>query len=152
MPDLVTDVARRRAAILAEALGETVAELRLIEPGDLVRYIRAGQWANIADLLHSSAELSFEEGALSFACAAAVSQDRAGDASIALEMEFQGGGLSAFFTLFLERDGGLVALRRVWFPNEPESPAAGTAALARAVADARLGHGTAAPLPTPPWR
>ena len=140
MDNLVTDVARQRAAILADALGDTVAELRLIDPGDIIAYIRAGQWANIADLVDSSAELSFQEGALTFACAADFALDWASGPSIALEMEFQGNAISASFTLVLERDAGLVSLRRVWFPSEPEDSTQGTQALAQAVAEARLGQ------------
>ncbi len=145
MPDLITDVARQRAAILAAALGETVAELRLIDPGDIIGYIRAGQWANIADLVHSSAELYFQEDALTFACGADYALDWESCPSIALEMEFQGSAVSAFFTLVLERHEGLVALRRVWFPIEPTSAAQGTLALASALTDARLGNGTFSP-------
>ena len=148
MPDFVTDNARHRAAILAEALGETVAELRLIEAADIIGDIRAARWANIADLLQSSAELYFKDGILVFSCAAAYAFDRANCPSIALEMEFQGAAVSAFFTLFLDRDEGVVALRHVWFATEPDSPAEGTRALARAVAAARSPHRSIAPLAT----
>ena len=141
MDNLVTDVARQRAAILADALGETVAELRLIDPGDIIAYIRAGQWANIADLVDSSAELSFQEGALTFACAADFALDWASGPSIALELEFQGHGISAFFSLVLERNSGSISLRNVWFPSDPANAAQGTLALAQAVTDMRLGHG-----------
>ena len=151
MNNLVTDVGRQRAAILAEALGDTVAELRLIDPGDIIGYVRAGQWANIADLVQSSAELYLREGALTFACGAEFALGWGSMPSIALEMEFQGNAISAFFTLFLDRDDGMVALRGVWFPIEPESAAAGTAALAQAVAAARLvGHGSMPPLAARP--
>ena len=146
MPDLITDIARQRAAILAAALGETVAELRLIEPGDIIGYIRAGQWANIADLVDSSAELYFEEGALTFACAADYALDWESSPSISLEFEFQGNSISAFFTLVLDRHEGLVSLRRVWFPVEPEDASQGTQALAAALTDARLGQGSLSPL------
>ena len=148
MPDLVTDGARQYTAILADALGETVAELRLIDPGDMIGDIRAGRWANIADLVHSSAELYFEEGALTFACAADFALDWATSPSIALEMEFQGAGISALFTLFLDRVEGMVALRHIWFPVEPRSAAEGIQALAQAVAHARSHHASIAPLAT----
>lgn len=151
MDNLVTDVARQRAAILADALGDTVAELRLIDPGDIIAYIRAGQWANIADLVESAAELSFQEGALIFACAADYALDWASSPSIMLEMEFQRHAISAFFTLVLDRDAGLVSLRRVWFPTEPDSAAQGTLALAEAVTDARLGRGSLASAATGRW-
>lgn len=148
MLDPVTDDACRRAALLATALGETVAELRLIEPGDLIGYIRAGQWANIGDLVQSSAEMYFREGALAFACMADFVLDWASCPSVALEMEFQSPAVSVFFTLFLDRDDGTVALRRVWFPAAPVDAAAGTRCLAEALADARVSYGTIAPLAT----
>lgn len=151
MDNLVTDLARQRAAILADALDDTVAELRLIDPGDIIAYIRAGQWANIADLVNSSAELSFREGAMTFACAADFALDWASSPSIALEMEFQGHAISAFFTLVLDRDAGMVSLRRVWFPIEPDDAAQGTLALALAVADARLGRGSLLPTVARQW-
>ncbi len=146
MDNLVTDLARQRAAILADALDDTVAELRLIDPGDIIAYIRAGQWANIADLVNSSAELFFEEGALTFACAADYALDWDSSPSISLELEFQGSSISAFFTLVLDRREGVVSLRRVWFPIEPEDASQGTQALAAALADARLGQGSFSPL------
>lgn len=147
MPHLVTDVARHRATILAKALVETVSDLRLIEPSDIIGHIRRRRWAAIADLVHSSAELYFREGALTFACAADFPLDWVSNPSVALEMEFQGDSISAFFTLFLERHEGVVALRHVWFAREPTTLIEGTAALADAIADARLGHGSIAPLP-----
>ena len=101
--------------------------------------------------MDSSAELSFREGAVTFACAADFALDWASSPSITLEMEFQGHAISAFFTLVLERDAGLVSLRRVWFPIEPDNAAQGTLALAMAVADARLGRGSLPPAAARRW-
>ena len=137
MHSTVTDVDRQRAALLADALSGMVAELRLIEPGDMIGYIRSGQWANIADLVQSSAELHFEEGALTFGGTADFAVDWGTPPSISLDLEFQWHALSAFFTLFLDRFDGLVELKSVWYPHEPDSTNAGTAALAKAVRSAR---------------
>lgn len=139
MYSTVSDVDRQRAALLASALSEVVAELRLIEPGEIIGYISTGQWANIADLVQSSAELHFEEGALTFGGTADFSVDWATSPSISLDMEFQWHALSAFFTIFLDRYDGLIELKLVWYPNEPENANAGTAALAKAVRSARRG-------------
>ena len=69
---VLADHATRRTTLLADALRETVAELRLIEAVDMIAYVRTGQWANIADLVQSSSEMSFADGSLVFACAADV--------------------------------------------------------------------------------
>ncbi len=148
MLDPVTDDACRRAALLATALGETLAELRLIEPGDLIGYIRAGHWAVIGDLVQSSAEMYLRKGALDFTCMADFMLDWSSCPSVALEMEFQDPAVSVFFTLFLDRDDGAVALRRVWFPTTPVDAAEGTRWLAEALADARVSYGSIAPLAT----
>lgn len=138
MQQSVLDSSRERAELLANALRDTVAELRLIDPGDLIGYIRSKQWANIADLVQSSSELFFREGTLTFGCTADFSVDWATPPTIALDMEFQSNAVSAFFTLFLERVESLVELKTVWFATQPESAEDGTALLVRAIADARL--------------
>ena len=143
MHDLITDVDRERAAILADALSDTVAELRLIDPGDLIGHIRAGQWAAIADLVQSASDLTLREGCLIFSCSADFKLDWATTPLIALEMELQVEAISAFFTLYLDRGDGMVAMRHVRFPVDPASPQEGTAALAQAVAEARLHYGSA---------
>lgn len=137
MPDLDTSVAMERAAIVAEALDAFVADLRLVDPGDIIGYIRAAQWANIADLVQSSAELSFRDDALLFGCGADFTLDWTSAPSIALDMEFRGDAISAFFTLHIHRVETTVALQHVWFAIEPDTAGAGTQALATAMARAR---------------
>lgn len=136
MPDLATIVANQRAGLLAEVLHGTVEELRLIDPGDIIGYIRAGQWANIADLVQSSAELSFRDDTLLFGCSADFTLDWSSAPDIALDMEFRGDGVSAFFTLLLGQTDATVALHHVWFALEPPTAAAGTAVFSAALARA----------------
>ena len=124
--------------MLANALGDTVAELGLIDLGDMIAYIRAGQWANIADLVQSSTELSFVEGTLCFACSADVEVEWGKPTSISLAMEFQVSEVSAFFTLKLGDLGSTVDIKHVWFASTPETEAAATAIFARALESASL--------------
>lgn len=146
MRNAIADHALTRSAILAEALCETVAELRLIEAGDMIAYMRTNRWANIADLVQSSTELSFAEGTLSFACSGEFQVSWAKGASISLDMEFQGDAVTAFFTLTLGPAESLVEIKNVWFATIPADEEKGTRMFARAVAEARL---SSAPSPRP---
>jgi hypothetical protein len=126
-----------RSEILADALDETIAELRLIDAGDMITYIRAGQWANISDLVQSSAELSFEDGAVSFAYAGDYAISWGEAPSIALDMEFQTSELTAFFTLTIGPSESAVRIKNVMFTTAPADQEAATRAFAHALAAAR---------------
>jgi hypothetical protein len=126
-----------RSEILADALRETIAELRLIDPADMVTYIRTGQWANIADLVQSSAELSFQDGAVSFACSGDYALSWGETPSIALDLEFQTNELTAFFTLTIGADDTTVRLRDVLFTASYRDPREATRAFATALGIAR---------------
>lgn len=128
---------RTRSELIAEALGETVAELRLIDAADLISYIRAGQWANIADLVQSSAELSFEDGALTFACAGDFEVSWGHPPSLSLDLEFQHGGTTAFFALMLGPNDSRIVVKAIWFASAPRDEADGTRTLAFALAAAQ---------------
>ncbi len=132
------DVAVTRARILADALAEVVDELRLIEPGDLIAYVRGGHWATIADLVESATELFFRAGALTFSCSAAFDVGWSSPPSISLDMEFQAGAVAAFFTLVLGAPDSVLDLNAVWFASPRDDEAAATAEFASAVAEARL--------------
>ena len=124
--------------MLAEALEDVVAELRLIDVGDMIGYIRDHKWATIADLVQSSTELSFLDGTLSFACMADFTVEWATTPAISLEFEFQTAIVSAFFTLLLKQRESAIDLKRVWFSQRQASEASGTRLFARALAGARL--------------
>lgn len=138
MRDVVLSQTASRAALLADALVETVEELRLIEPGDMIGYIRGCKWATIADLVQSSAELSFRDGTLSFACMADFQVGWATPPSISLDLEFQTKAVSIFFTLLLGRRDSTVEIRNVWFATTPRDEEDGTRVLAREIAKARI--------------
>lgn len=147
MPDAVLSQTAHRAAILAQALAETVEELRLIDPGDMIGYIRGAKWASLADLVQSSSELSLREGTLSFACTADFQVGWATPPSISLDLEFQTEAVSVFFTLLLGRRESTVEIREVWFASVPADEAEGTRVISRELAGARLPR----PPGTWPW-
>lgn len=133
-----------RSEILADALGDTIAELRLIDAGDMITYIRAGQWANISDLVQSSAELSFKDGTVSFAFAGDYAMSWGEAPSVALDMEFQTNEMTAFFTLTIGPSESAVRIKDVLFAAAPVDQHAATRAFARALdaarRDAKIGH------------
>ena len=137
MRNMIADHDSTRTAILADALRGTVAELRLIEAADMVAYMRTGRWANIADLVQSSAELFFADGSIAFAYSGDFSVGWSEPISISLDMEFQYADVTTFFSLTLASDETLVEIKKVWFPTMPPDAAAGTLLFAAAVAAAR---------------
>ncbi len=133
-----------RSDLIADALWATIADLRLVDAADLIAYIRAEQWANIADLVASSAELSFKEGVLSFGCAADFALGWDKTPSVGIELEFQNAALSAFFTLTLGRHHSAVELKTLWFAVEPVDAAESTRLLKEALDEARVETNAAA--------
>ncbi len=127
-----------RARLLADALADVVDEIRLIEPGDMIAYVHGRHWATIADLVESSTELFFREGALTFGCSATVDVGWAFPPTISLDMEFQGDAVTAFFTLVLGAHDSIIDLNALWFDTPREDEATATAELAKALAGARL--------------
>jgi hypothetical protein len=126
-----------RCEILADALDETIAELRLIDASDMIAYIRAGQWANISDLVQSSAELSFEDGVVSFGYGGDYELDWDAAPSIALDMEFQTRELTAFFTLTMGPSASAIRIKDVMFTSTPTDESDATLIFARVLRNAR---------------
>ncbi len=139
MRNAIADHAQARTALLAHALRDTVAELRLIEAGDMIAYMRTGRWANIADLVQSSAELFFAEGSIAFACSGDYAIGWSEQMSIRLDMEFQHADVTAFFALTLKPQETLVEIKKVWFATQPDDESVGTSLFSAAIKAARVG-------------
>jgi hypothetical protein len=137
MQTVIANEMMKRSELLADALDETIAELRLIDAADMIGYIRTGQWANIADLVQSSAELSFEDGTLSFSDSGDFSVGWGEAPSISLDMEFQTSDLSAFFTLTIGPSDSAVRMKDVLFASTHDDQAMATHVFASSLAAAR---------------
>ncbi len=126
------------AAVLTDSLREVTADLRTIDPVDLVSFIRFGSHGAIEDLIQSSAELFFKHGTLTSAWSAGV--DMAWDSLplVTLGLEFRHPVVSVFFDLLLGARDSDVAVRAVIFEEPVLDRAGGLNLLARAVAEARL--------------
>jgi hypothetical protein len=126
------------AAVLADSLRDVAADLRTIDPVDLVSFIRFGSFPAIEDLIQSSAELFFKHGTLISAWTACV--DLAWDSlpMVTLGLEFRHPLVSVFFDLLLGPFGEDVEVRSVIFEEPVADPASGLDRLACALAEARL--------------
>jgi hypothetical protein len=130
--------AQEREKVLADGLKEVAAELRLIEPADLVAFLRTERYGNIRTLVNSATEMYFKPGIVSFGLAGRVDLRWDGNPSISLDMEFHHRRIDVFFQLLLESAQAGVEIHYIWFPAASPDPHENTARLASAVADARI--------------
>lgn len=140
------------ATVLADSLREVTADLRTIDPVDLVSFIRFGSYGAIEDLVQSSAELFFKHGTLISGWSACV--DLAWDSLplVTLGLEFRHPIVSVFFDLLLGARGGDVAVRAVIFEEPVADRAGALSLLSRAIGESRLPRraaGRAGRLPAP---
>jgi hypothetical protein len=125
-------------SLLASALRPVAGELRLVDVGELVTAIGAQRFANLQDVVDSSAELYFRPGTLSFGWGADVRLGWAVPPSIGLEMEFQNRGLTVFFRLGLEGACASISIREVIWGEPCNGVGEEIRRLAQAIADARI--------------
>jgi hypothetical protein len=138
MPKTITRLELTRTKIVALAIRDFAAELRLIDVGDLITFIHGEKFANIEDLVNSSTELFFKEGTMNFAWAAALDVSWDEPPTILIDMEFHHMSISAFFTLSLKNTHGAIDVKHIWFATPSFDEDYNTARLADAMADARL--------------
>ncbi|MGQ7792582.1 hypothetical protein ACUN0C_09255 [Faunimonas sp. B44] len=131
------DHALTREGILARGLGRVASELRLVDVIDLIAFIRTEQYANIGDLVNSSAELYFKPGTLRFGSAAEARVDWDRPPTILLDMEFRHLGVSAFFGLELREREAAIDLHYISFAEAAPSADENTRSLAAALLDAQ---------------
>ncbi len=122
---------------LAEALADVATELRLVNVIDLIGYVHGERTANIEDLIHSSAELYFKQGALRYACAAEADVKWEAPPRVSLGMEFRWRGATAFFRLQLDAASASIDIHHLAL-DTPSAPEDLPMRFASALADARL--------------
>ena len=142
MPNTLTRIDLARTRIVAEAIREIAAELRLIDVGDLIAFIHGEQFANIEDLVNSSTELFFKEGTMTFAWAAALDVTWSAPPTVLIDMEFHHMSVSVFFTLALKSSHGCIDIKHIWYASPSYDEDYDTMRLADAIADAKLVQAT----------
>ena len=128
----------KREVVVAEAIGDFVSELRLIEVADFIAYIRLERFANLADLIDSAAELYFMPGTLKLGHGGEAHVEWAGEPRIVLDMEMRPQGATVYFTLTLTEKHAEINVNFVSFAESRDDPDENTARLAAALAQARI--------------
>jgi hypothetical protein len=88
--------------VLAGGMREFAAELRLIDIGDLIAYVKADKFTHIDHLVSSAAEVVMKPGVVKFASSAHADLDWGTWPKISLDLEFVHNDVKVYFTLTLE--------------------------------------------------
>lgn len=127
-----------REMIVASAIREVVTELRMVDIGDYVAFIRMGHFANLSDLVDSAAERFFMPGALRMGHGGDAHLDWTGEPRIVLDLELRPQGATVYFTLSLAAETASVNVNYVAFENVTTSPDENTAFLEAAIEGSRI--------------
>jgi hypothetical protein len=127
-----------REKALGHGVRELASELRLVEPTDYVTFVRGERFANIANLVASSAELFFKPGTIFFGHSGEVDLRWGEPPSVVLDMEFRHLHVNVYFRLVLEACRAGVEITYVSFEGASDVPDDNTRRLVEAIADARL--------------
>ncbi|MCV0393735.1 MAG: hypothetical protein K5872_23505 [Rhizobiaceae bacterium] len=131
----------QREIIVAEAVQEFVSELRMVDAGDLIAYIRLEKMATLADVIESAAELYFMPGTvrLGHGCEAHVSWNEA--PRIVLDLELKPEGATVYCALTLSESHAEITVNFVSFDDASGGkPALNTERLRHAMKRARIGR------------
>ena len=127
-----------REMALGNGIREVASELRLVEPADYVAFVRSERFANIANLVASSAEMFFKPGTISFGHSGDVDCKWGEPPSVALDMEFRHREVSVYFRLVLEAQQAGVEITYLNFEQASDAADDNTRRLKEAIDDARL--------------
>ena len=127
-----------REVIVAEAIREVVSDLRMVDVGDYVAYIRLERLASIADLVDTAAELYFHPGTLRLGHGGEAHLSWDGPPRIVLDLELRPAGVTVYFALTLAARHASVEVNYVAFDKPASDPAENDAFLERALEQARI--------------
>lgn len=122
---------------LAHCIKDFVAELCLTDASIIITYICNNLHANIEDLVASSAELHFRDGALCYGHSADVNFEWGKSPAVVLDMEFVHQSATVFFKLVLHGFYVGVAIQRILLSNRSGDPDLDLQSFERALADAK---------------
>lgn len=127
-----------REIIVANAIKEVVSELRLVEAGDYIAYIRLERFASVADLVDSAAELYFEPGTLRLGHGGEAHVSWGHAPRIVLDLELRPIGVTVYFALTMTAKHASVEVNYVSFDNPSADPLENNAFLEAALERARI--------------
>lgn len=127
-----------REIVVADAIREVVAELRLVDVADYIAFLRLEYFANLADIVDAAAELYLMPGTLRFGHGGEASVCWSGEPRISLDLQLRPKGATVYFTLNMTALKAGVDVTYVAFDDPSPDPAANTRALAAALEEARI--------------
>lgn len=127
-----------REITVANAIKEVVSELRLVDVGDYIAYIRLERFATIADLVDSAAELHFVPGTLKLGHGGEAHVSWSGAPRIVLDLELRPPGVTVYFALSMSARQAAVEVNYVAFDDPSPDPAVNNAFLEAALENARI--------------
>jgi hypothetical protein len=130
--------AKSREIIVASAIEQVIAELRLIDVADYIAFIRLEHFACLSDLVDSAAELFFMPGTLRLGHGGEAHVDWSGSPRIVLDLELRPPGVTVYFQLTLSEEKDQVVVNYVSFEKPGENPEHNTALLEAVIEQARI--------------
>ena len=127
-----------REVIVASAIREVVSELRLVDIGDYIAYIRLERFASVADLVDSAAELYFQPGTLRLGHGGDAHVSWENPPRIVLDLELRPTGATVYFALTLAARHASVEVNYVAFDAPSSDPHENDAFLEAALEHARI--------------
>ena len=127
-----------REIIVANSIKEVVSELRLVDAADYISFIHLEQFANIADIVDSAAELFFVPGTLKLGHGGEVHAGWSVPPRVVLDLELKPAGATVYFTLTMADEHAAVDVTYVSFDDPSEDPDENSAFLAGALDAARI--------------
>jgi hypothetical protein len=127
-----------REIVVANAIREVVSELRMVDVGDYVAFIRMGRFANVSDLVDSAAERFFMPGTLRLGHGGEAHLAWTGEPKIVLDLELRPRGATVYFTLAMAAETAAVEVTYVAFEDSSGTPAQNTAFLEAAIEGSRI--------------
>ena len=138
--DPMSELLGTRETLISDAIRNFVVEMGLVDPADLIAYIRLERYANLNDVIDSSLEMHFKPGSFKFGYGAECHVDWAADMKISLDMEFCHQDVNAQFRLLLDGKEGSVELEQIVFTDHADDVATNTNALKKALKESRISH------------
>jgi hypothetical protein len=144
---LINEHIRICERVLAENVIEVARDLRLVAAADLVVWLRAKRFGNIAAIVDSSTELLFKAGVLQFDMSGAADLCWSGRLAIDLDMKFRTAGVECYFRLHLFDACAGVAMTYLAIDGAPCASSWAARRFIAALSDARLQRPGLNPVP-----
>lgn len=127
-----------REILVAKAISEVVSELRMVDVGDYIAYIRLERFASVADLVESAAELYFEPGTLRLGHGGEANVSWEMPPRVVLDLELRPLGVTVYFALTMTADFASVEVNYVSFDRASADPLENNAFLETALERSRI--------------